>query len=773
MKRKRILLICLVALTAPAIHARVTKHLLGPTGMRGHIKATSIEVTEVEEESPAHGKISPGAVITGVNGAKFDGDARRIYAAAIDEAETEAAGGRLELLLKDKTRVELELQVLGQYGENAPYDCPKSDLIIERAARYLADSIEEALKNGGSFNDKATNTALLGLLATGEREYIKLVGRAIEASPLLDPDENEFRKQIAGEIPMAKVAWYWGYDCLLLGEYYLLTRDRKALKALEVYAVALARGQDAGGLWGHKMAVINGRLPGYAQMNQSSLSCFLGMLMAQKCGIQDQELDAAIEKTSTYFASYIGKGGFNYGVHPPDRKRFNNNGMSGSAALCMAFTENISGMRFFSGLSAASYDTLEQGHASNFFNPLWTPLGAHLSGPEVTQRFFRNSLWFHTTQRSWDGSFQLNGKERGRAGSQTGTALLTYCLPRNALLITGREPKQEIWLQGAQAREVIEMSQIDYASKSNQELLGLFHSPYPQVRLKAIRTLQERSPEFLPQIITMLDDGNRLQKLSALEYLGHKCPPEQSRPQIQKIGAILRNKEEDPEIRAMASDSLANQGPAAYEFYDDILQLILDEKPNDPLQDIDQRLGKVINNLGPNPHQAGLVKNKSLFYKTANKLMQHHRQHARAAGIQMLSGMPIEDLHLVADSLTNIIEDKDRTYHSYHAWHITIGPAIQILADLNIAEGVDYVTDIMERKDGKWGFKVRMLCAALKAYGGNAKEVLSEIREDERLDGIEESRFQSLWNPMVEAIEQDSSPEELISLEEALRQASR
>lgn len=741
--------------------------MLGPTGMQGDFRKNDIVVTHVIEQSPASGKIEPGAVIIGAGSKKFSNDLRSDYAAAIDAAETEEAGGRLVLMLSGNKEVELNLEVLGSYSQIAPYQCPKTELIIERAADFLSEQIEESLSELGRFNSGATHTAMLGLLATGERKYINVAAQAIKESDLLYPDEDLIEAQLAGEHRMGYVGWYWGYNCILLGEYYMLTRDRTALDALEVYAVALAKGQDAGGLWGHRMAV-NGRLPGYAQMNQSSLSCFLGMLIARKCGIDDPDLNAGIAKTYAYYATYIGKGGFNYGVHGPDSRRFNNNGMSGLAALCMSLLGDQDGTRFFAGLSATAYETLEQGHASNFFNPLWTPLGASLAGPEITHHFFMNSLWLHTNYRAWNGSFYRYGVERGKEGSQTGVALLTYCLPRKALFITGKEQDPSLWLKGGIAKEVIEMSQLDYGEKGVDELLALFDFPFPQARIRAVRTLRDRGTDFVPEIVELLEQGNKLQRMSALEYFGAECRPDQAYAIIEKIGAILRNKGEDSELRAKAASTLSALGSRAHVYYNDMLQLIVDEEADDPFRDIDQSLSRSLNQLSSTPYGSGLITDEDLFYAAASKLLVHKRQHARSEGIKMLSEIPITDFKIMADQIIYIIEDEDRTYHSYHGWQHTIGPAIKILANLNIEEGIDYALGVLDRKGGKWGFKVRMVCAALPPYGANAKDALAQLRADERLEGVETSKFSWPWNNMVKAIEQDKEPERLISLEEAL-----
>ena len=65
-------------------------------------------------------------------------DVRRELALAIDAAESEK--GRLTLTLKGDKTVDLELTVLGRYSKTAPYNCPKSDAIITRAADFLVSS---------------------------------------------------------------------------------------------------------------------------------------------------------------------------------------------------------------------------------------------------------------------------------------------------------------------------------------------------------------------------------------------------------------------------------------------------------------------------------------------------------------------------------------------------------------------------------------------------------------------------------------------------------
>jgi hypothetical protein len=199
-----------------------------------------------------------------------------------------------------------------------------------------------------------------------------------------------------------------------------------------------------------------------------------------------------------------------------------------------------------------------------------------------------------------------------------------------------------------------------------------------------------------------------------------------------------------------------------------MLQLVVDPEPGDHFQDVDQSVGRSLNMLCSTPYAAGLVKDKRLFYAAASKLIEHKRQHARSEGIKMLAEIPMEDFPIMAEKIIAIIEDQDRTYHSYHTWQSTIGPAIEILSHLNIEEGIDYAAGVFDREGGKWGFKVRMVCAALPNYGGNAKAVLAVMKADKRLQNIEDGRFRGMWQRMVKAIEEDPSPAKLITLEEAL-----
>ena len=198
----RIALLIGIALTATA-HAEMPKtnpdltqddevdrsmtYNLGSTGLRGWIYTRAanlrdsqegltttvsrqILVTHVGEKSPADGVMQVDDIILGVGGKPFNNDARKLFAAAITEAEKTENGGVLKLTrwrAGVTEEAQLKLRVMGSYSATAPYNCPKSKLIFEEACKVLE---KEPIKGDiwGAVNS-------LALLSTGKPEYMPKV----------------------------------------------------------------------------------------------------------------------------------------------------------------------------------------------------------------------------------------------------------------------------------------------------------------------------------------------------------------------------------------------------------------------------------------------------------------------------------------------------------------------------------------------------------------------------------------------------------------------
>ncbi len=773
LRRAAVQLVVMLLAGSVMAGSKDSENQFGPTGLLGESDKSGITITKVEKGSPADGKIRVGDSIVGVGKGKFRKDARHQFADAIDEAETEEAGGKLTLILKGDQKVDLQLKVLGRYSDTAPYNCPKTDAILRQAAEYLAQSTE-AKGKAPQFNAAkgGLQTGWLGLMATGEQKYIDIVRQNLPLQEWARPTRDELMAVVRGDKDAGYVGWYWGYRLITLAEYHLLTGDKSVLPAIEAYAEALAMGQDAAGLWSHRMAIWNknngqphGRCIGYGQMNQPSLTCFMGLLLAKKCGVKNPEVDGAINRSHAFFNSYTGRGTFPYGVHDPKSRDFNNNGMSATAALCMSLYGNRESAAFFSRCSAASYDRLETGHATYYFNVLWTPLGANVAGPDVTQQFFKQSRWLQTLYRSWDGRFTHDGSE-SKEGNSTGAHLLAYCLPRHALYITGKGADESLWQKGKEASDTIQLSQIKFETKTPEELLGYLGSPFPQVTIPAVDALRKKEGDFIPRLVKLMQTGSKIERMNALRYFGYGCPNEVALTQLDKLGAILRDSKEDPEVRTAAASTLSSLGEPVYSYYQDMLKLVVAAKPGDIFGAADESLGRSLNALCENPFTAGLVKDKDLFYSAALKLMDHKRQNTRAEGLRMVAEMPLEDFRFVADKIQYIIADQDRTYHSYHNQEAR-GGAITVLVNLNIAEGLQYLPETLDLETGKGSFKIKMLMNVLPKYGGNAKPVVEKLKNDPRLKDIEKGRFAKPWQDMVKKIEEDRNPPKLMTLEEA------
>ena len=122
---------------------------LGPTGLRGWIycdklvttDARQVLITKVAKGSPAGDVFQVGDVLLGVGGRPFSSDPRTELGKAVTIAETKIGDGKLALTRWRAGKTEevlLSLPVLGSYSATAPFDCPKSQLLLEEGCKALA-----------------------------------------------------------------------------------------------------------------------------------------------------------------------------------------------------------------------------------------------------------------------------------------------------------------------------------------------------------------------------------------------------------------------------------------------------------------------------------------------------------------------------------------------------------------------------------------------------------------------------------------------------------
>ncbi len=612
-----------------------------------------ILVTHVGKDSPADGVMRVDDVILGVNGELFSDDARQSLARAITDAEKEENKGILklriwrvdpltpaqkkaileeaeeesaeraldeaedldadeeeaplivtELMKEQKAReekellwkkswklgktmdVELKLEVVGTYSEAAPWNCPKSNKILSAACKALEkEPLHESL--WGAAN-------ALALMATGKPEYL--------------PRVREFARKIGPptlKLPrLAMGSWETGYRGIFLCEYYLLTGDKEVLHAVRQYTGALARGQSLYGTFGHGFSLLtadgklHGSIPPYGPVNAAGLTANLAIALGQKCGLDDPEIDPAVERASNFFGYYVGKGSIPYGEHKP-WPYHENNGKNAMSALLFGVQGNrILETKFWARMVTASYKNREYGHTGQGFSYLWGALGANAGGPLATAAFLKEALWHLDLVRRCDGSFTYDGGEQygggktddntyyGKSGyyglSPNACYVLTYSLPLKKLLITGRDANQGNWLNKQEVAEAVTSARFDLERKSMNpdQLIVTMADWSPIVRAWAADELAKRLEvkTMVTRLLALAEGKDARVAQGACETLGHIKDP-------KAIPAFIRLlSHEDRWLRFKAAEAIRKLGDAAKPFISDILKAVVETaEPSHPI----------------------------------------------------------------------------------------------------------------------------------------------------------------------------------------------
>ena len=364
---------------------------LGPTGLRGWMHCDGMEtdtarqimVTEVDPGSPADGRVEVGDVILGIGTRPFKLDPRIEFGRAIGRAER--SGGRLVLLRwRDgrRDRVTLDIPVLGRYADTAPFDCRKSERILERGCDAVAAKLAADPGRGTPIE---RSYAALALLAGGDPAHLPVIrDQVARAARYTDPDRRQYH------------SWFYGPQIILVAEYIMATDDRSFMPDLERLALEIARGQSDVGSWGHRFIQESGRLAGYGMMNAPGIPMLIGLALARKAGVDSPEVDVALEKGSRLIRFYVGKGSVPYGDHDPWIEHHDDNGKNGAAAVLFNLLGDVDATEYFSRMSVACHGVeRDTGHTGNYFNMLWAMPGVALSGPEASGAWMEEFGWYY------------------------------------------------------------------------------------------------------------------------------------------------------------------------------------------------------------------------------------------------------------------------------------------------------------------------------------------------------------------------------------------
>jgi hypothetical protein len=561
---------------------------LGPTGARGWMfsdklvttDARQICITKVEKSSPADGVLAVGDVILGIGGKPFSYDPRTELGKAITRAESDAGGGTLSLIrwrAGNTEEVVVELPVLGTYGTTAPYDCPKSQRILEQGCQALAVRIADP-----SYRQNPITRSLnaLALLASGNPEYHPLVRK--EAQWAADYSADSFQ------------TWYYGYVVMLLSEYVMETGDESVMPGLRRLALEAANGQSNVGSWGHRFANPDGRLGGYGMMNAPGLPLTISLVLARQAGVDDPKVDQAIEKSAQLMRFYIGKGAVPYGDHHPWIQTHEDNGKCGMASVLFNLLGEGEGAEFFSWMSVASHGAeRDTGHTGNFFNMLWSLPGVAQSGPHATGAWMHEfGNWYFDLARRWDGTFLHQGPPQMRGDKYlgwdcTGAYLLSYAMPLKKLCLTGKRESSFPKLAPSAAESLIHdghgWSNRDrtsfYDTLSEAELLNRLSSWSPVVRERAAMALGRRQVDVTAPLIRLLEAPDLHPRYGACQAIKM-----QRGRGVAAVPALLNTfRSDDLWLRVLAADALAGMGePAKAAVPEMLVRLTKSDPENDP-----------------------------------------------------------------------------------------------------------------------------------------------------------------------------------------------
>ncbi len=274
---------------------------LGPTGIRARIYQENpshlvVKYVFQDKQSPARGLVNIEDIIIGANGKKFvtahrfgrnlpggggwDGPMMEL-AGHIEDSQ--GSDGKLNLIIWPKgvqaneKVITVPLKVVGRFAATFPYNCKRSEVMLEELCDFMADKYKASGNKFGSPHNH--NHQLLALMASGNTKYNRLIKDCIREyySKRYDPFASGFQM------------WNWGFDSVIMGEYYLLNKDRRLLPAIKSLTEAMPHGSHMGnGIYTHRSyltIMVSGAKP-YASIAAISGLQKLGMSLFDQAGLE-------------------------------------------------------------------------------------------------------------------------------------------------------------------------------------------------------------------------------------------------------------------------------------------------------------------------------------------------------------------------------------------------------------------------------------------------------------------------------------------------------
>lgn len=721
---------------------------LGPTGLRGWMfcdqlvttDARQIAITAVDQGSPADGLIAVGDVILGAGGHLFSYDPRTEFGQAVTAAESDAGGGRLVLTRwrGGKTEdVTLMLPVQGSFSATAPYDCPKSQRILQQGLATLAERMS-VVDYPKTTDPIPRSLNALALLAGGNPEHVTLVRR--EAQWAAAFTTSDFR------------TWHYGYVMIFLAEYVMTTDDVSVLPGLRRLALEAANGQSAVGSWGHTFALPDGRLQGYGMMNSPGLPLTIGLVLARDAGLTDPEIHHAIELSSRLLRFYTGKGAVPYGDHAAWTETHEDNGKCGMAAVLFNGLGESRSADYFTRMALASHgNERDCGHTGNYFNLLWSLPAIGQAGPHATGTWMREfGSWYHDLARRPDGTFTHQGPPEPDHDSYhgwdaTGAYLLGYALPLRKIRLTGKKPGIVETLSPEMAQTIVadgrgwnnKDRRSFYEQMTDAELLQRLGSWSPIVRERAAMAISWRKQPPLSDVIALLDSESldaRIGACHALEQLRGD-----GAPAVPRLQRLLRH--EDLWLRIRAASALAAIGKPAIGALPELLDLISRvPSPDDP-RGMEQRFVAfaVFGTMLPRLQSLDDVDQDRLLAAIAQGL-QNQDGRARGEISEVFHRLNYQQIRPLLPVICDAINTPAPSGEMF-ADGVRVN-GLKVLASHHIEDGMQAAADYL-RTQNPWASEHRTpeILAVLDAYGAEAQVIIPQLEETAAMFDKGENNF--------------------------------
>jgi hypothetical protein len=304
----------------------------------------------------------------------------------------------LDVLRGDRDlRVTIDLPPLyGTYSRTFPYDCPKTDRVLDELNNYLL----KRQRPDGLWHSRPHINAFAGLalLASGNEEFLPAIKHAAKACAEGTDDRIDYQ---------GLDCWKYSLYGIFLAEYYLITNEPWVLPELQEINHWLSQAQMKNGGWGHRPANRPGG-NGYGAINILTMQSKIAWGLMIRCGL---DVDRARYRAAHEF---VVRGTNNIGyVWYKDGGRQNQGyadmGRTGASAVAHHVSPvGDNEYRELALLHARCIGqhptTFPDTHGSPLLGMAWTALGA-LPDPAMFRKLMDHNRWHFALAQCPDGSF--------------------------------------------------------------------------------------------------------------------------------------------------------------------------------------------------------------------------------------------------------------------------------------------------------------------------------------------------------------------------------